>query len=142
MSMPKNILVPVDFSEMSARALAYAEDFAETLNATLHLVHVIPDPQADPWLGEATHIDLGSLLKTWEADAQQRLGNMKPDRVPAELGAKVGQPSKAIMDYAREHAIDLIIMGTHGRGTIEHALLGSVAERVVRKAPCPVLTVR
>ena len=142
MSTPQQILVPVDFSEPSGRALAYAQDLAGSFGASLHLVHVVPDPHAEPWSVDATGFNLGSLLETWEADAQGQLEEIKPDTVPCALATPKGQPVQKILAYAAEHPIDLIVMGTHGRGAIDQALLGSVAERVVRKAPCPVLTVR
>ena len=142
MTTPKKILVPIDFSEMSSYALAYAVDVAESLGAALHLMHVIPDPHAEPWSIGATGIDLGCSLPTWEAAARRRLAKMQPARVPAELVTKMGRPFDAIIRYAKDHAIDLIVMGTHGRGAVGHMLLGSVADKVVRRAPCPVLTVR
>jgi nucleotide-binding universal stress UspA family protein len=140
MKPPRNILVPVDFSEASDRALAYAQTMAKALGASIHVFHAIPDPHSQVWSIEATGMNLGSLLETWQADAQKRLDGLSVD-TPGKRLVKIGQPFSEITRYAESQQIDLIIMGTHGRGAIEHMLLGSVAEKVVRKAPCPVLTV-
>ena len=138
----KNVLVPTDFSETSERAFAYARTLAESFDAKMHVLHVIPDPYSQPWSIEATGIAIPELLKTWEGDARKRLEEMKPDDIETELITQVGHPFVQIIRYAKEHEIDLIVLGTHGRGPIGHMFLGSVAEKVVRKAPCPVLTVR
>ena len=139
---PKTILVPVDFSETSEHALACAQSFAQTFGATLHVLHVIPDPHSQAWSIEATGMNLGSLMETWEADAKERLDRLALGDLPSERATRVGQPYREVIRYADTHNVDLIVMGTHGRGAIEHMLLGSVAEKVVRTAPCPVLTVR
>ena len=141
MNPPKKILVPIDFSETSKHALAYAQTVAKALDASIHLLHVIPDPRSEPWAIEATGINLGGVLQSWQADAQKRLDELAVDAV-AEQVIKTGQPFPEITRYAESHGIDLIVMGTHGRGAVEHMVLGSVAEKVVRKSTCPVLTVR
>ena len=142
MTIPKNVLVPIDFSETAEHALNYARAVAEQFNAKLHVLHVILDPHAQPWSIEATGMDIGSLVPTWEADAKRRLDELDLGDAQRELLTKIGHPFVEIIRYAKQRDIDLIVMGTHGRGAIEHMLLGSVAEKVVRKAPCPVLTVR
>ena len=142
MTSPKKILVPVDFSETSDHALAYAQTLAQTFGARLHVLHVIPDPHSQAWSIEATGMNLGSLMETWEADAQTRLDAMSLGEASGERTTQVGQPYMEIIRYAKANEVDLVVMGTHGRGAIEHMLLGSVAEKVVRTAPCPVLTVR
>lgn len=142
MTTPKNILVPVDFSETSDRALEYAQALAEGFGARVHVLHVIPDPHSQAWSIEATGMSLGSLMETWESDAQKRLDGLELGDVGGERVTKVGQPHNEIIRYAKSKKSDLIVIGTHGRGAIEHMLLGSVAEKVVRTAPCPVLTVR
>lgn len=141
MNSPKKILVPIDFSETSKHALAYAQTFAKALGAPIHLLHVIPDPRSEPWAIEATGVNLGGVVESWKADAQQRLDELAVDAA-GERVVETGQPFPEITRYAESHGIDLIVMGTHGRGAVEHMLLGSVAEKVVRKSPCPVLTVR
>ena len=139
---PKTILVPIDFSESSDHALACARSFAQTFGATIHVLHVIPDPHSQAWSIEATGMNLGSLTETWEADAKERLDRLELGDLPSERATKIGQPHQEIIKYAAVNNVDLIVMGTHGRGAIEHMLLGSVAEKVVRTASCPVLTVR
>ena len=138
----KNTLVPTDFSETSEHAFGYAKALAGSFDGRLHVLHVIPDPYAQPWSIEATGAAIPELLKTWEKDARKRLERMKPQALESELITQVGHPFLQIIRYAKERSIDLIVLGTHGRGPIGHMFLGSVAEKVVRKAPCPVLTVR
>lgn len=142
MSKPQNILVPTDFSESSDAALAYAQELGKPFGATIHTLHVVPDPHAEAWSIEATGMNLGGLMETWQADAERRLDELTFGDLPHTCTTKVGQAYKEILSYTKENDIDLIVMGTHGRGVIEHMLLGSVTEKVVRTAPCPVLTVR
>ncbi|HZZ27278.1 MAG TPA: universal stress protein [Pirellulales bacterium] len=138
----RNICVPVDFSDTSAAALNYAKALAEAFQAQLHLLHVlvnwIPDndfpisPQFYSDLEKSARLQLDKLLT-----AQER------DKFKARLELVNGMSEFVeIIRYAREKNIDLLVLGTHGRGPIAHMLLGSVAEKIVRKAPCPVLTVR
>jgi nucleotide-binding universal stress UspA family protein len=91
-------------------------------------------------------VSLASLQETWTRDARTRLENaLQPDerdRYRAQIATLSGHPVVEILRYAEANAIDLIVLGTHGRGPLSHVVMGSVAERVVRKAPCPVLTVR
>ena len=140
----KNILVPSDFSECSNAAVRYGLELARAFNARIHLLHVVQDPYTQPWAAEAFPAAIGDLLMQWQEETQQRLTESLP---PAERGratvlSVVAQPVSEILRYASASGIDLIVMGTHGRGTMAHMLIGSVAERVVRRAPCPVLTVR
>ncbi|MBA3886257.1 MAG: universal stress protein [Acidobacteria bacterium] len=138
------ILVPTDFSECSDAAVLYGRAMAETFGATLHLLHVVQDPYTQPWAAEAFPAPLGDMLAQWQAQARARLQELLPEtaRKDVMVAVQVGSPFQEIVRYANEQAIDLIVIGTHGRGPIGHMLLGSVAEKVVRKAPCPVLTVR
>jgi len=140
----ERILVPTDFSGCSDAALKYGRALNETFGATLHLLHVVQDPYTQPWAAEAFPTPLGEMLVQWEAQARQRLATLLPegDRAGAVIATIVGSPFYEIVRYATEQQIDLIVIGTHGRGPLGHMLLGSVAEKVVRKAPCPVLTVR
>ena len=142
MSGIKQVLLATDFSEASEHALELAQTFASSFGATLHLVHVIPDPYAQPWSVEATGSAIPDLLKKWETEAGARLEELKPAGIEGQTVVRVGNPFHEIVEYAKEQGIDLIVIGTHGRGAIGHMLLGSVAEKVVRKAPCPVLTAR
>jgi universal stress protein A len=145
MVAPKRLLVPLDFSEQSMRALAYARMLGEACGASLDLLHVVPNPYvADPG-GLYTPLPQ-TFLEDFEREARTRLEKAltpeerKTFRVRNTL--KTGDPLFEIVEYARLAPVDLIVMGTCGRTGISHLLLGSVAERVVRTASCPVLTVR
>ena len=137
----KNILIPHDFSETSEAAMQYAVELARTFGATLHVVHVSEKARFEM----ATEFPLGLDLSLEDA-IRERLLKIMATREHRELNPSFqvlsGAPWVEIVRYARDRAIDLIVMGTHGRGVIAHAVMGSVAERVVRHAPCPVLTVR
>jgi nucleotide-binding universal stress UspA family protein len=142
----KTLLVPTDFSEPSAAALAYARELAGALNASMHVLHVIPDPAAQPWAEEAYAGSLPEIVGELKSQAQRSLNEAIPasdrKKYRARLVVAVGSPFTRIIEYAKNNAVDMIVMGTHGRGALAHAILGSVTERVVRFAPCPVLAVR
>ena len=141
----KNILVATDFSEPSGVALAYGRDLARTYHARLHVLHVVEDVilRYSPEVG----LVASDVQKDLETIATRDLNALitEDDRrtldvLPViECGINM---AAVITKYATDHAIDLIVTGTHGRGVVKHFLMGSVAERVVRTAPCPVLTVR
>lgn len=136
----KRILVPIDFSETSEAALRYGIALARAFKARLHLLHVPEHP------GEAaeTEYPIG-LFETMHGAAHDRLGSLLTETQTHELQPKcamrIGKPSEAIVAYATEQAVDLIVMGTHGRDGVARVLIGSVAETVVRRASCPVLIV-
>ena len=140
----KQILVATDFSESAAVALAYGRDLARTFNARLHVLHAVEDVMLrySPEVGFVTT----DLQKNLEAAATRDLDKLITDddrrtlAVVPVVKTAVSIPAE-IVDYAKANAIDLIITGTHGRGVVRHLLMGSVAERVVRTAGCPVLTV-
>ena len=140
------ILVPTDFSEPSDEALQYAKGLAEKFNASLHVLHVLEDLAAHAWTTEVYVSALPGVHEEMERQATERLGELLSEdekrKYDATLALRTGSAFVEVIRHAREEGIDLIVMGTHGRGAIAHMLLGSVAERVVRKAPCPVLTVR
>jgi len=140
----KTILVPTDFSDASAAAQRYACALGEAFRSAVHLLHVVQDPYVQPWAAEAFGVSLAGVLERWEQDAKAQLAQLTSEGAGANVTCvtRVGHPFVEILTYASEAKIDLIVMGTHGRGPVAHMLLGSVAERVVRKAPCPVLTVR
>ncbi len=140
----RKILVPTDFSECSDAALEYGRHMADTFGAALHVLHVVQDPYTQPWAAEAFPAPIGDLLAQWEEQARKRMLDSIPEdrRASATVATRIGSPFLEIVRYAQEQQVDLIVIGTHGRGPIGHMLLGSVAEKVVRKAPCPVLTVR
>ena len=134
----KNILMPTDLSDYAGYALDYAREFASTYGADLHLLHVLDLH----WLGSGAVI--ANALPQYQQDKQDQLNAMKSEIEGIDVKATVatGVPHVAIVRYAREHDIDLLVLATHGRTGISHALIGSVAEKVVQMAPCPVLTVK
>jgi len=142
--LPKNILVPTDLSEGAEAALDYACELAAKLDATVHLINVIGIPVLGvPELGVAlTTTMIDSLI----ADNQTALDNLaSTKRSRARIGQtllRTGDARDLINQAATELGADLIVMGTHGRRGVTRVLMGSVAETVVRSAPCPVLTVR
>ena len=140
----KNILVPTDFSNCSEAAVSYGLELARTFGATVHLLHVVQDPSTMRWAAEAFTASLGDLGEQLQADAQRRLIDAIPERERDHvmIACPIANEYAEIIRYATEQRMDLIVMGTHGRGLVAHALIGSVAERVIRRAPCPVLTVR
>jgi nucleotide-binding universal stress UspA family protein len=139
----KNILLPTDFSESALEATRYALELAERFGSTLHLLHVIEDPGLYLPMFESFPLPSREEFETY---AETRLENwIVPDdagRCPLQHRWAHGKPFVEILRDAREHAIDLIVMGTHGRSLASDLLMGSVATKVVRKASCPVLTVR
>ena len=138
----RNVLLAVDFSDTCLKATEYALALANRFNATLHLLHVIEDPVVYLPMFESYPLP---TRKQFETYAQDRLENWIPgpdaEGAKLELHFRHGAPFVEIIDYAEDSRIDLIVMGTHGRGLAAHLLLGSVAEKVIRKAPCPTLTV-
>jgi nucleotide-binding universal stress UspA family protein len=142
----KNVLVATDFSEPSDAAVMYGREFATRFGATLHILHVAPNVFAA--LGAENYAAVTpDLQQQVEDDAWRRLKALSVDSDnsgPTTWATVVtgNSPALAIVNFAKEHNIDLIVMGTHGRGAIAHVIMGNVAERVVRLAPCPVLTVR
>ncbi len=142
----QNILVPTDFSELSKPAIGYATGLADAFGAQLHCLHVVDD-----------------AYQYWSALGPESLPVGPPPEEMIELSRKrlikfgseqfggsrcvvshvaYGRPFAEIIAYARDNHIDLIVMATHGRGAIAHVLLGSTVEKVVRKSPCAVLTIR
>jgi len=143
-SRSETILVPTDFSAASEEALQYAEALGARLGASLHVIHVIPDTElASAWT-EAYAYDLSSFRSRMVADAKRQLAALAQGltRSPVTTDAVVGDPAKIIMTTAADRKADLIVMATHGRSGLSHFFMGSVTERVVRGAPCPVMTVR
>ena len=138
------ILVPSDFSECSDAALRYGLELARRFDARLHLLHVVQDPLTQPWAAEGFSAPPFEMIEKWQQDAKARLAAAIPlaDIGRVTVSATVAWPYAEILRYAAENDVDLIVMGTHGRSGVSHMLLGSIAERVVRHAPCPVLTVR
>ncbi|MBI5476202.1 MAG: universal stress protein [Ignavibacteriales bacterium] len=145
MEQIKKILVPIDFSDYSKNALKYAVQFAKQFDAKIYLIYVV-EPMiypADFSMGQvaipSTDIDLHSR-------AEEELRKLSKDFIngslQVEILIKTGKPFVEIIETASANDIDLIIIATHGHTGVEHLLFGSTAEKVVRKAPCPVLTLR
>lgn len=144
----KNVLVATDFSECSDAALTYARALAGQFGARLHVLHAVEFIGAVDVAGIGVYsMAAPELLDEIENTARAQLDKMisASDRDLLKVKvvlASVSPPATAIVQYAKDENIDLIVVGTHGRRGLSHLLLGSVAERVVREAPCPVLTVR
>lgn len=142
----RNILVATDFSPAATRALIYAQSLASTYRATLHVVHVVKD------LGAAAPIDAPALeYDRLQADLERKAEDQLHVAIAGTgtsavdlkaLVLKGLSPAAAILAYAHATSIDLILLGTHGRGGIGEFFLGSTAQKLVRSARCPVLTVR
>ncbi len=139
------ILVPTDFSDIADAALAYAATLADRLGASLHLIHVFSDPDDvalnTPELSVRVAPERGqrALTEAWDALRQRLYAN--ETTLEGTCVVVSGLTAMEIVRYVGDQKIDLIVMGTHGRRGFAHLLLGSVAEYVVRIAPCPVLTV-
>ena len=141
------ILVPVDFSKDSLHALAYASELGDALQAGLRLLHVVDQT----YLANAPELMAANPKLAKLLEEQWQTAEAQMARITAELEKKGravrpllkrGSPAQVIVDTAKRGGADLIVMGTHGRTGLAHMLIGSVAERVVRTARCPVLTVR
>lgn len=141
------ILVPVDFSAHSDKAAGYATTLGKTLRAQVTLLHVVQDPfvtgagQAEAFVPNMPEL-LNELLQAAYAQMAELEGRLLSRGFTVHSAVIKGVPAHEIIEYARTGAFDLIVMGTHGRTGLSHALLGSIAERIVQKAPCAVLTVR
>ena len=144
----KHILVATDFSEASDAALVYGRELARMFGATLEVLHVVEDIAA-AFIDFPLYPELDRMQEDAEASAKDQLNAVLSPADRQALHAKTvvltsTSPAATIAAYARDAMprIDMIVMGTHGRGAVAHFVMGSVAEKVVRTAPCPVLTVR
>ena len=140
----ENVLVPTDFSDATETALEYAKLLAVQFNATLHLLHVIPLPMGTrrpttPWISVENEVRL--QLQLAEQHLEQVIDAEWSEQHRVVRHSVIGFEVEEITKYAKIHRIDLIVVGTHGRKGLSHLLLGSVAEKVVRMATCPVLSV-
>ena len=140
------ILVPTDFSPASDIALQYAIDLTERFDARIHLLHVIDDTSFAAAYPDGVYVEIPGLRVRLINEATEQLSKPVARCTAAGLEATaeviVGHPARTIVKTATSQGTDVIVMGTHGRGAFAHLVLGSVAERVVRTAPCAVLTVR
>ena len=139
------MVVAIDFSETSEEAWAAGCRLAVKTGSRVHLLHVSPDPLKQAWAENAIAVDYYAVSEEWQRRARERLAAIAPvaglseDRITRVVIS--GVPHTAITQYAAAEGAGLIVVGTHGYGPLKHLLLGSVAERVVRQAPCPVMTV-
>lgn len=133
----KKILCPVDFDPNSLPALRLASELAQEGKATLHLLHVVAMPP-----GPEAALSFGKMETAARTRLEQLARTRIPDKVRYKVEVTIGDPAVEALQAAKSLQADLIVMATHGRRGLSHFVLGSVAERVVREAPCPVLTVR
>jgi len=141
----RRILFPTDFSEHADHAWPFALYFAQEFGAEVHLLHVVtPPPRLIEGYSASFDPEQFTTALTAEANASmdRLLQAVQGRNLTFQREIRVGVDFHEIINYARAHQIDLIVMATHGRTGLAHALVGSVAEKVVRKAPCPVLTVK
>ncbi|MCC7475948.1 MAG: universal stress protein [Pirellulales bacterium] len=139
----KSILFPTDFSEYNEYALEFASQLAAESGATLHIVYVHDTRDLSTAMGEASYL----YAADWEearGRAEARLKQVVPPdaNVACEHHFLLGLPDAEIVGFATDHGIDLIVMASHGRSGLSRLVMGSVAEAVLRKAPCPVLVVK
>jgi len=147
MKHPSKILVPTDFGPASEIALNYGIELARAFDAALHVLHAVVDVVPVSPVTALYGPEQAGVLVNLDEDARARLHDLVDGRADAPPHTVVTvvhsmNPANAILEYAAAHAIDFIVMGTHGRGLVAQLLLGSVTETVVRSAACPVLTVR
>ena len=139
----RQVLVPIDFSECSKKGLRYAIALAREHKAAVTLAYVVPGISM---LGEYGGIDYASLNKEMRDSAERELATVAVDEirgvVPSDTVVRTGSPAGEIVSIAKSLPADVIVISTHGRTGLKHVVMGSVAERVVQTAPCPVLVVR
>jgi nucleotide-binding universal stress UspA family protein len=138
------ILCATDFSATSLEALDVALALARDTGAEVHVVSVVPDPLTQPWMVEGAGMDFGELRQVWTSDAERVLKHLVADRqLDGRVTATVlmGTPAAELLQYASDHACDLVVLGSHGHGLVRRFLLGSVADRVFKSAACAVLVV-
>jgi nucleotide-binding universal stress UspA family protein len=142
----RRILVPVDMSGTSEHALVYAAEFAEKMGAQLSILYVVSEPAAvlpDMMMPvPVATADLDDLTAAGKQSLAELIASKNLGRLNPTAEVRIGEAGAEIVAAAKELSADLLVVGTHGRTGLKHLLLGSVAEHVVRHAPCPVLTVR
>lgn len=143
--MFSKILVPIDFSEYTDDIVRHATEIARKFGSTIHLIHVIPNMDYfTPYESFMAAENMMTVQKGVEVEVQRDLEKVAAgiEGIPVTKVVRTGVSFVEIVDYVKSEHIDLVIMATHGRGGLEHIIIGSVAEKVVRKSPCPVLTIR
>lgn len=141
----KKVMVPIDFSDYSRNALLYSVDFARHFNAELVLIYVV-EPIIYPPDFSMGQVALPTIDQEMDTRAREELEQLTEEIIPKEIKTTIivraGKPFIEIIETAQDEDVDLVIISTHGRTGMEHILFGSTAEKVVRKSPCPVLTLR
>ena len=141
----RKVLVPIDFSDYSKSSLKYAVNFVKQFQAELFLIYVV-EPVIYPPDFSLGQIAIPTVDLEMDKRAIEELNKLAQKEIPSDLKVKTivktGKPFIEIIETVSEENIDLIIIATHGHTGVEHILFGSTAEKVVRKAPCPVLTIR
>lgn len=141
----KKILVPTDFSDSALKALRYGISFAREFGAELLLLHVV-EPVAVGYGSDLFPVPMAEVFEEMSVHARSEIAKLgalarEKDVVARELVVQ-GKPSTEVLRVAAEEEVDLIVVGTHGKGLLDKVIFGSTTERVVRRAPCPVLTCR
>ncbi len=141
----KRIICPIDFSDASRAALEAAAEVAKRYGAKVALFHAYPVPGYT--FPDGSFVASSKMLDELSEQAQRHLAEWKAIAeglgiAHVEIATAIGEPAHEILAFAKAQKADLLVLGTHGRTGIQHALMGSVAERVVRRSTCPVLTVR
>ena len=139
----KNVLFATDFSETSEAALPYATAICRRFGATLHTAHVISDASLMLMTGGVDYVSMGTIYEDAQSEAQEKLDQLAArfEGIPHRSYVRHGSVWKKLAEIVEENAVDLIVVGTHGRTGFGKLLLGSVAENILRHADCPVLTV-
>lgn len=141
----KKIMVPTDFSENARHALTYGISFAQEYHADLLLLHVV-ETMAAGYASDLFPVPMAEVFQEISGYAKAELAKLAAEAQARGVTAREhivqGKASVEIVRVAREETVDMIVLGTHGKGVLDQALFGSTVERVVRKAPCPVLTCR
>lgn len=140
------ILVPTDFSAFSDAAIEYGKMLGDRFGASLHVLHIIEEPGTGAWGSELYVSELPRMREAAQREADRRIDQTftaaERERLRVSTEIADGHAARTIVNVGRRLGADLIVMGTHGRSGVTHLLLGSVAERVIRTATCPVLAVR
>jgi nucleotide-binding universal stress UspA family protein len=141
----QKVLVPTDFSDSARKALVYGVSFAKEYGSEVVLLHVV-ETLAVGYASDLFPVPMAEVFQEISGYARKELGELAAEARAKGVGVRElvvqGKPSAEILRVAKEQDVDMIVLGTHGKGVLDQALFGSTTERVVRKAPCPVLTVR
>lgn len=141
----RKILFPTDFSACSDAALDALIALASQMNATVTALHVVHVPEQfgpyEAWVYDRLEVER-AIVKETQAHLEKYVKEKIPSSITSDWRVLTGPPDLEIAAFAKSGGYDLVVMGTHGRGGMSHLLIGSVAEKIVRRCPCPVLTVR